>query len=96
MLRKGWLALYVTLLMTIALVFCFLFFGGSTAVTSLVAVLGFLLAIIEFFYLHVLSVHHEPRSSNSTRQVWFDSEKTLPSSRRGFRRSLFSRREDDD
>lgn len=73
--RKSWFALFFALLITVALVLAFLYVGGPTAVTSFVAVLGLLLAIIEFFFLHILSVRQEPRSSGHSTHKSLSAEK---------------------
>lgn len=51
--------LIMTLIITVVFVIFFLAIGGSTAVTSFVSVAGLLLAITEFFYLHIVSTRHE-------------------------------------
>jgi hypothetical protein len=51
--------LIITLIITIVLVIFILSIGGPTAMTSFVSVAGLLLAITEFFYLHIISSRHE-------------------------------------
>ena len=96
--RKGWFALYFTLLLTVALVLLFLFMGGPAAVTSIVAVLGLLLAIVEFFMLHILSAQQgqPPHKHSSIGGVQLYSEDTTSSQRKLFRRSRFRRSDDED